>query len=315
MPAYAIDELRQLLTRVAAPYKASNPILQYLCALVAELSYYHIPQQEIDRRHRAQLIPCEVYRMLFARGIATNLLQYLQTLEYLRVFAVADRGAVAVGICYQKLLFVGFRGTRFLYDWKVNLSAGASFVRLHPRLHRSLFCDYPRYGYFHSGFAEEAFRISIKVSDKIKTCCGADIEHVFLCGHSLGGAVAAIADHYLDVAQSTVCIYGAPRYAGLAAYQSQLENLPLQVRRPGDIVPTVPPKAFGYIDHPWEIGTDGKDYIDPFPYSWLFGDMVRWAGFFLRRFTPHSIEAYRKALGNAAGASAYKDDLAPYDRL
>jgi hypothetical protein len=286
-----------------------------MCAF-AELSYYHIPQQEIDRKHRAQLIPCVAYRILLGRGRETSLMQYLQTLDYLQVFAVADRGAVAVGLFYQKLLFIGFRGTRFLYDWKVNLSAGASFTRLHPSLNESLFCNCPRYGYFHSGFAEEAFRISIKVSHAIQNRHEDKIEHVFLCGHSLGGAVAAIADHFLDVAPSTVCIFGAPRYAGLTAYQSQPLNLPLQVRRAGDIVPTIPPKAFGYIDHPCEIGTDGKDYLDPSPYSWLFGDiMVRWASFFLRGLTPHSMEAYRNSLGDAAGALAFMADLAPYNRL
>lgn len=314
MPVYAIDELRKLLSRVAAPYQHSDPVIRYLCALFAELSYYHVPQQEIDRRHRVQLIPCDAYRILVSRGMATNLLQYLETLDYSRVFVVVDRGAVAVGIMYQKLLFIGFRGTRFLYDWKVNMSASASLVRLHPRS-QALFCDCLKYGFFHSGFAEEAFRISIKISDAIQNRCGADIEHVFLSGHSLGGAVAAIADYFLDVAPSTVCVFGAPRYADLTAYQSQLVNLPLQVRRPGDIVPTVPPKAFGYIDHPCEVGTDGKDYLDPFPYSWLFGDLVRWAGFFLRRFTPHSMEEYRKALGISAAVSRYAATLAPYERV
>jgi hypothetical protein len=39
MPAYAIDELHNLLPKVKAPYQSSDPVIRYICAL---LQSFHI---------------------------------------------------------------------------------------------------------------------------------------------------------------------------------------------------------------------------------------------------------------------------------
>jgi predicted lipase len=66
-------------------------------------------------------------------------------------------------------------------------------------------------GRLHSGFAEEATRISTRVLDAIRDSNLGDVDHVFLTGHSLGGAVAAIAENFVKVAPTSVCIFGAPQ--------------------------------------------------------------------------------------------------------
>lgn len=158
-------------------------------------------------------------------------------------------------------------------------------------------------------------RISTRILDAIRDSNLGDIDHVFLTGHSLGGAVAAISENFIRVAPTSVCIFGSPRYADLSAYASLPDGPPAQVRRPGDVVPTVPPKLFGYADHPYEFGTNGTTYIDPASYSSAFGGCIRWVQFLAGHFEPHSIELYRYELGATAGASAASKPLIPTEKL
>jgi len=55
MPQYAIHEVRSLLGGLPTPLDDRSPVVRYVCALFAELAYYHIPQWEIDDKKRAKL--------------------------------------------------------------------------------------------------------------------------------------------------------------------------------------------------------------------------------------------------------------------
>lgn len=238
----------------------------------------------------------------------------LQQLDLPRRFVVADRGVVAVGLVLNKLLFVGFRGTQFLFDWRLNLCSKLVPVNARFRI-RPPFVFSTISGQLHSGFAEEAMQISTRILDAIRDSNLGDVDHVFLAGHSLGGAIAAISENFVKIAPASVCILGAPRYGDLSAYVSLPDGPPAQVRRPGDVVPTVPPKVFGYADHPYEFATSGAAYVDPAPYSSSFGGLVRWAQFLLGRFKPHSMENYRKELGSTADAQGALSALVPVEKL
>lgn len=314
MYQYAIYEVHRLVSGLPSPIDDRAPVVRYLCALFAELAYYHIPQREIDGKKRAKLVPCEAYQALVARGRPTNLNTLFQQLDLPRGFAVADRGVVAVGLVLNRLLFVGFRGTQFLFDWRVNLRSKLVPVSARFRT-RPPFVFSTVSGRLHSGFAEEATRISTRILDAIRDSNLDDVDHVFLTGHSLGGAVAAISENFVKIAPTSVCILGAPRYSDLSAYVSLPDGPPTQVRRPGDVVPTVPPKILGYADHPYEFATTGASYVDPAPYSSSLGDFVRWARFLCGRFEPHNMEAYRNEVGAAAGAQGAKAPLAPVEKL
>lgn len=111
MTQFAIDEVPSLLSKVSEPIDERSPIVRYLCALFAELAYYHIPQWEIDNKKRAKLIPCNAYQELISHGVPTNAGAILQQLDLPGRFVVADRGTVAVGIRHNRFLFVGIRGT------------------------------------------------------------------------------------------------------------------------------------------------------------------------------------------------------------
>ena len=314
MYKYAIYEIPSLVSGLPSSIEDRSPAVRYLCALFSELAYYHIPQWEIDGKKRAKLIPCEAYRALIARGRPIDLNALFPQLDLPKGFAIADRGVVAVGLAFNRLLFIGFRGTQFLFDWRINLRAKLAPVSARFRM-RAPFTFSTIAGQLHAGFAEEAMRISTRVHDAIRSSDLGPIDHVFLTGHSLGGAVAAISDNFIKVASTSVCIFGAPRYSDLSAYITLPDGPPTQVRRPGDAIPTVPPKAFGYADHPYEFTTAGVEYIEPIAYASQFGDLVRWWRFILGRFEPHSMEIYRSELGVTAAARGADSPLAPIDKL
>jgi hypothetical protein len=314
MEQYAINEVHSLLGKLSSLPDDRSPNVRYICALFAELAYYHIPQWEIDDKKRAKLIPCDAYKALVRGGAPTNVTTLLRQLDLPHGFVVADRGVIAVGFVLNRLLFIGFRGTQFLFDWRINLRS--RLMPVNPRIIlRAPFVFSSISGRLHSGFCEESIRISMRVRDAIHDSNLGDIDHVFLTGHSLGGAVAAISESFIRVAPTSVCIFGSPRYADLSAYASLLSGLPTQVRRPGDVVPTVPPRSFGYADHPYEFGTNGAAYVDPASYSSAFGGCLRWVQFLAGCFEPHSMEAYRHELGATAGASAAFQPLVPTDKL
>lgn len=316
MYQYAIYEAQRLVGALPSPIDDRSPAVRYLCALFSELAYYHIPQWELDDKKRAKLIPCEAYRALVAGtgGSSSGVAIDFPRLDLPRGFVVADRGVVAVGMVLNRLLFIGFRGTQFLFDWKVNLRSKLVPVNTVFDL-RSPFIFGTVSGRLHSGFSEEAARISTRVLDAIRDTDLDDIDHVFLTGHSLGGAVAAISENFIKVAPTSVCMFGAPRYSDLSTYISFPHSPPAQVRRAGDVVPTVPPRAFGYADHPYEFTTSGIEYVDPVPYSSKFGGLIRWILFLAGRFEPHDMETYRNELGATAGAQGAMSPLAPLERL
>jgi hypothetical protein len=155
MQQYAINEIGDLLNRLTSPIQDRDPIVRYVCALFAELAYYHVPAFEIDDNRRAKVIPCEAYQALIRRGTPNNVATSLQQADLERSFVVVDRGVIAVGVALNKLLFVGFRGTQFLFDWRINLRAKLIEVDSRLRL-RGSFLINTASGRMHRGFAEES---------------------------------------------------------------------------------------------------------------------------------------------------------------
>src|SRR5215831_5324959 len=165
MYEYAIQEFRSLLGGLSAPIDDRGAVIRYLCALVAELAYYHIPEWEIDSKRRAKLIPCAAYQNLAARGVPTNVTAAIDMIDPTSSFVVMDRGVVVVGIVVNRLLFIGFRGTQFLFDWRTNLRS--KLARVNPRFHMRPPIPSTISGRLHSGFGEEAIRISTRIGDAL----------------------------------------------------------------------------------------------------------------------------------------------------
>jgi hypothetical protein len=111
------------------------------------------------------------------------------------------------------------------------------------------------------------------------------------------------------------CIFGAPRYSDLTAYTAFPGPLPLHVRRPEDLVPAVPPRRLGYVDHPHDFRTDGNPFFQLAPRRAWLADARSWARFVRRKFDAHGMETYRAEVGEAAGSSAARLPLTDLGRL
>lgn len=314
---YAFDELRSCLPLAGGVISNADPKVRYACALVAELAYYHVPQFEIDNRKRAMVVPCDGYWTIVKNVTPSSVTQFLQESDFANAFVVVERNVIAVGLPLGPFLFIAFRGTKFLFDWRINLTAPlmeATSSSFSPHPYRPYWRTIQA-GRAHRGFAEESVRISAKLVDAFRKNLRGDIEHVFLTGHSLGGAVAALSERFLRIADTSVLTFGAPRYCDTAFYFNAPAAPPTQVQRAGDIVPLVPPRWFGYADHPYQFDTQGGQFMQApkrFPLSYFAWE----AGLFLgRRFEPHNMEAYRHELGHTAKVSLADAPLVPFEKL
>lgn len=166
-------------------------------------------------------------------------------------------------------------------------------------------------GRFHRGFAEEAMRISARIWDEIENGPDMQVDEIVLCGHSLGGAIAAICTPLLmGIGERTrTLIFGAPRYCDVAALFARPGQFPTQINRPRDIIPSVPPRSLGYADCPRQFDTLGDPILSSMRNLELPFILWRWALLLAKRFESHSIEAYRLELGQTCGADLATEPL------
>ena len=302
---YAFDEFWHILGSLTKPPSIQDSRVQYLCAMVAELTYYHVPEFEIDTKKRAMVLPCLGWQEIHRSRRITNLEIFLNATEFEgRYFIVVERNVIAVGLSVPPYLFIGFRGTRLFFDCRINLAS-----RLTTEQH-------PFWGGVHQGFALEAFRISHKIQQHIDAMHLAGVEHTFLSGHSLGGAIAALSQRYLRLpGDEQVILFGSPRYCNLATYEYMRPRIPLQVRRSGDMVPAVPPLSRGYCDHPDQIDSHGELVLDPYENAGWASMSLKWASFARRAVGPHAMDGYRADIGRNAHALGAELPLVPYEKL
>jgi triacylglycerol lipase len=136
---------------------------------------------------------------------------------------------------------LAFRGTCGFEGWFSNLNTAQ--------------IGWPRGGAVHSGFKADFLGLWEETADALMSL---DLP-LFYTGHSLGGALAALAASVLP--PLAVYSFGAPR-PGDAVFAHGLRRVPVyRLELPKDIVPTVPPSVIPFhFDHP------GTPVIpDPFP--------------------------------------------------
>lgn len=301
---YAFDEFPTLISRLPKQLTSRDPVVRYVCALVSELCYCHVPQFEIDNCKRAKVIPCSEYIEIVMTGDATTVVQYLRSLDLDNVFVLVDRGIVAIGIKVKDLLFIGFRGTEGLYDWRLNARASMVHMPSVPLVGSHGIRMFGIVGSYraHRGFAEEALRVSAQIQDEMARIKMGSKDHLLLTGHSLGGAVAALAENFIGYQACSTIIFGTPRYCDIAGYFCSPLGPPTHIRRAEDIVPSVPPRRWGYADHPCQFDTGGNVMLEP-TFSSTWSHFVWCTSLVLRKaLRPHKIEYYRRELGKVANA-------------
>lgn len=303
---YAFDEFWPTLGSLPKDPTVLDSKVQYACALIAELTYYHVPEFEIDSKKRAMVLPCLGWQDIHRSRRITNLEIFLNSTDFEgRYFIVVERNVIAVGLSVPPHLFIGFRGTKFGFDWRINLAS---------RLTTGI---YPYDGRVHRGFALEAFRVSNKIQERVDSMhLYGNVEHTFLTGHSLGGAIAALSQEYLNLpGEEHVILFGSPRYCDFANYLHMSDRVPLQIRRKGDMVPAVPPLARGYCDHPNQIDSHGQPVVDSYDHEGWASMTLKWASFARKVVAPHAMDGYRKDIGRTANAQGAELPLVPYHKL
>jgi hypothetical protein len=307
---FALREIHELMARRStSPLK--KQILWYVCALFSALAYEHIPQNEIDHQRRVKFVPCDAYQRLAAKGPAVDVATIFQNvnIDLPRPFVVISEGVIAVGTLVRSELFIAFRGTQHTFaDWSTNL-----LFCLRPAIaycpRHSPFAFSSVHGRIHAGFGREARRISGDIYNAISRQYGrCKIDHIFLTGHSLGGAVAAIVGRSMDVAPKTICIFGSPRYCD-EEFNVFKGSPPTQIRRPSDLVPTIPPTFLGYADHRIQARTDGGRYVDS--RRPIMENAHRHWRFVSNGCKDHFMEPYRRELGISIGAKGSCWPLVP----
>jgi Lipase (class 3) len=286
---HAFNELGTIISQFPSKVDEPNYFVAYACALVAELAYYHVPKWEIDDEwKRAKRVPCFGHQRIYQIGIETNLHEIGVNNEPPFVQIYFTDIVVAVVLYTSKYTFIGFRGTAVAHDWLINFQVSKE-------LH-----------HWHAGFWREATRIC----EKINTDSTSSPRQTILCGHSLGGAVAAAASHLLTEHRIVATyIFGAPRIGDRAGIDHSLSkwNSPIfHIRRPGDKVPSIPPKKFGYANYLNEYNcylNKMNEVIKPN----LAEELSDWYSFASELARPHFMEAYRSDVGVYANAQ-YKDE-------
>ncbi len=147
----------------------------------------------------------------------------------------------------QKQVVVAWRGTQEVIDWLTD-------AQYRPRLTDGSDCDVKRSmnqctfltseGGVHHGFLQ-AFEIAKKIfPEHFKTIqLQLEVRKLFICGHSLGGALALIHSTSLKRANPLLYTYGMPRTFTRKAVESLSDIVHFRHVNDADTVTSVPPEA------------------------------------------------------------------------
>jgi predicted lipase len=263
----------------------------YVCAIFSELAYWHIPAFELDAHDRIKVVPSSAYQELTSRLVVDD--SYIRMLRQadLAPTIITHRYAVVTVINAYRVVFVAIRGTAYLYDWVVNL-----------KLRKTRYLDDD--ARFHSGFYHAISECFAELANELSRY-KYEIP-VYVTGHSLGGAMAALA-HAIPFGQCRICggphnglqtssayTFGMPRYAN--EYGVRQYRCPYHLMKTEDIVPTVPPRWLGYANSRFEYALDGTSlsHTDERETSSLLTWVTRLA--LKKGIKEHFIEGYRRDL-------------------
>ena len=254
----------------------------YVASLISQIAYFHIPEYELENVNRANLIPCERYKEMLRNSNRSNIQAIFSNNEIDEFFTVEKPYVIAVVVKIRDVLFISFRGTQNTYDWFTNLDISKS--RLYPDANNEI--------YFHKGFHRAVLSCMYEIYSNIPSLCP-NAQYVYITGHSLGGALAAIfhaisKEHIYDnyryygysrfaskyvhdckkstkeaeeLFKNSACYtFGMPKYGNFWAIQG-CEN-PFHTYYQGDIVPAIPPKFLGFEDSLIEYCLTSEETID-----------------------------------------------------
>lgn len=273
----------------------------YLAALLSELAYLRIAEFELEGASRVNVIPCAQHRKMTESRDVTFFDRIFREMDIGESFILERRYVIVMGIKTRNVIFISMRGTKYLYDWVVNF-----------RSKRIPYSVRNGNAYFHYGFFKAISACFSQIDEELERLSrhGEEPLPVYLTGHSLGGALAAIMNAVRGrvlgrglvqegilehrVPFDACYTFGMPRY-GDAQAVSRLAQ-PFMFYNELDVVPSVPPTWLGYESGTSEYMLDGRS-IERAPSN----DTLSFAAFLTLLATGigikhHDIELYRQRL-------------------
>jgi len=225
----------------------------YVAAVFAALAYEELPQFEMKKSKRAKIIPCDSYQAHVSRWEATQRRASVNDLDTEIAIDVIFRSRLIITVTrLSKVIFVSLRGTTLSFsDFKADLDVRK--VR-----YQSGFGESAR---LHRGFFDAVLECFDEVVERLKATNTGPNVPIYITGHSLGGAMAAILYARLDendfhpyrhrprhrISPATSCYtFGMPRYGDTSA--KAVLPQPFHTYNELDAIPTLPPKLLGFAD-------------------------------------------------------------------
>lgn len=274
----------------------------YVCALFSELAYKRIADFELDDAKRANLIPCNAHRAISTGAETFDFDAALASEELGEYFTVIRRYSIVVGVRTPNVIFVSMRGTSNLYDLLVDIDA--RYV---------MHSDNGNIGAFHSGFYQAVEECRRPVIRALAGFLESGDVPVYVTGHSLGGAMAAVVNAIwkdgLTITENTqnplnihsAYAFGMPRYGDKIAVQHF--RAAYHLLNVEDPIPNLPPQWMGFKNPMDERQLDGsavgrEEGREPY-------DLGNWL-YHLATFRPlknHAMELYRERIADTLGIS------------
>lgn len=214
----------------------------YIMSMFSELAYCEITEIDVKAKNyrRATVVPSYAFQELIQK-YQTQFPEIIRNLELAQFRIVTNSIYIATIIKFSEVTFVALRGTSKTADWIINLDAKSASYRE---------------GKLHGGFFKEAS----KNLEELVKCKELQAGHIYITGHSLGGALAVILENICQekIGGSIVSTYtfGAPRTGNIE--NSKGWNDQYSCIRRGDPVPNFPPKILGYKDPVFLCDPAGK---------------------------------------------------------
>jgi predicted lipase len=225
----------------------------YVASAFSAIAYEEVLPFELKKSKRAKIIPCDRYQAHVSRWETEQQRATVQQLDKNIEIELVVRNRVLVTISrLRKVIFVSFRGTTLSFsDFKADLDIRKTQYQFglgeSARLHR--------------GFFDAVLDCFDEVIERVRAMNSEDRVPVYVTGHSLGGAMAAIFfarleehDHHPfrhrrrhHYSPATSCYtFGMPRYGDMSA--KSLLPQPYHTFNELDAIPTLPPKLLGFVD-------------------------------------------------------------------
>jgi Lipase (class 3) len=237
--------------------KAFNLEKAYVSSLFCKLAYLHVPSHELATHDGIKLVPCFAYQAIARSMVPMDVRLLLQQADFQESFVIDTfPGVIIVGVKTPKVIMVAIRGTRTiaLSDWKVDLNA----------LHHETNCNGSPIK-LHAGFYGAISAAVLSLESKLRGF-GDDIP-IYVTGHSLGGAMAAMAHGLWNAAcgwgsggivSHSCYTFGMPRFGDQLAIGTL--RLPHHIENDRDDIPTAPPAALGYAGVPAACVLHGQTF-------------------------------------------------------